>query len=88
MKILGYLRNSFVEVADFHNQNKEDATIVGMTVSSSFSHIGVSWRSASSADSKLSVYQLPVGHWVAEFPPPSPAGSQVSVTSQRVSRIA
>lgn len=85
IKILGYLRNNFIEVADFHNQSKDK--IVEITVSSSCSHVCVIWSSPQPAETKLSVYMLPVDSWMSELHVATPAGSQVSITSQKVSEI-
>ena len=85
IRVLGYLRYNFLEMADFHNQSK-DCQIVGVAVSSSCSHVGVAWSSSQSTEIKLSVYMLPVDSWLSELPPPSPVGSNVTIASQRVSR--
>lgn len=69
-------------MAEFHNQSKDK--ISEITVSSSCSHVGVTWSSSQPVETKLSVYMLPVDSWLSELPAPTPVGSQVSITSQKV----
>ena len=80
---MGYVRHNFLDITDIPSQSKEPEEPLDIIVSPNCSHVIVSWSNSQHTEIKLCVYQVPVESWL---PLPTPADSQVSITSQKASK--